>query len=582
MTLLIYEKSKLGCLPRSAFFLLTSLVARLKVTRPYVTSPSSSIPPSILTGVGRLFSKLLLLYWLNFISFSRWSLILSSHSSTSLFTVMIGVIGSMLFLTPLSIIQEELDILWKLSLLFPDLRVMVPVSNLIVALAVVKNGVPKMKGLFSFSLISKITKSMGNTCSAISTNTSSAIPKGVGHNVHIEPLIDEGVHVLKAPYAASSIHCLGLPYWHFYFGRHFSVVGCLVRHVILFFFISCKGDRVYFLGDGEFGFFPYQYFLRGSVGREFLEKPEHFSHLTVDFLALPEDGVLKYFHSFAHSTALRRAHQAALSPEASSPSTSSSSSSDSTSHALESSFTTSLQGTQISPEDHTYHSSEAVRSPSGPLTPKRPQCSDYATPTSSSSNGPSRKRSQSLATSILSTVHTVGALSPAQANLLPSHKRYRGTSAAHSYESNDESSPETHAESDMDSDIRADIEAEIMAAATIATMTVDGLGIKLVMAGVEMGFEPGLAVVESESKPKEVEADDEDRDWGQTDQQARNLIVDDERSILLEHVVALECSNTILQDALGIERVRADSLQRRLSYVEDELRRVRELRAHEG
>ncbi|GJR27174.1 hypothetical protein Tco_1103406 [Tanacetum coccineum] len=87
------------------------------------------------------------------------------------------------------LLKEELDILWKLTLLFPDLRVMVPVSNLIMALAVVRNGVPKMKGLFSFSLISKITKSTGNTC-------------GVGHNVHIEPLIDEGVYVLKVPYAA--------------------------------------------------------------------------------------------------------------------------------------------------------------------------------------------------------------------------------------------------------------------------------------------------------------------------------------------------------------------------------------------
>ncbi|GJZ57027.1 hypothetical protein Tco_0612521, partial [Tanacetum coccineum] len=69
---------------------------RLEVTRSYMTSPLSSIPPSTLT--------------------------------------------------------EESDIPWKLTLLFPDLRVMV--SNLIVALVVVRNGVPKMKDLFSFSLIS--------------------------------------------------------------------------------------------------------------------------------------------------------------------------------------------------------------------------------------------------------------------------------------------------------------------------------------------------------------------------------------------------------------------------------------------
>ncbi|GJT04520.1 hypothetical protein Tco_0838982 [Tanacetum coccineum] len=74
--------------------------------------------------------------------------------------------------------EEDSGILWKLILLFPDLRVMVPLSNLITALAVVRNGVPKMKVLFSSSLMSRIMKSTGYTCSATSTKTSSAIPKG--------------------------------------------------------------------------------------------------------------------------------------------------------------------------------------------------------------------------------------------------------------------------------------------------------------------------------------------------------------------------------------------------------------------
>ncbi|GKF92252.1 hypothetical protein Tco_0278971, partial [Tanacetum coccineum] len=65
------------------------------------------------------------------------------------------------------------------------------------------------------------------------------------------------------------------------------------------------------------------------------------------------------------------------------------------------------------------------------------ECSDYATSTSSLSAGPSRKRSRSSATSIPSRVHTVGALSPAQADLLPPQKRYKGTSATHSYEYSD-------------------------------------------------------------------------------------------------------------------------------------------------
>nr|GEX57042.1 hypothetical protein [Tanacetum cinerariifolium] len=49
----------------------------------------------------------------------------------------------------------------EIILLFLDLRVMVPLLNLITALAVVKNGVPKMKGLFSSSLMSRIMKSTG-------------------------------------------------------------------------------------------------------------------------------------------------------------------------------------------------------------------------------------------------------------------------------------------------------------------------------------------------------------------------------------------------------------------------------------
>ncbi|GJV40784.1 hypothetical protein Tco_1419224 [Tanacetum coccineum] len=84
--------------------------------------------------------------------------------------VIVGAMGSMLFFTPLSVILEESGILWKLTLCFPDLRVIVPVSNLIEALAVVKNGVPKIKG-------------------------------GVGHDVYVRTLIDEGAYSLKVPYA---------------------------------------------------------------------------------------------------------------------------------------------------------------------------------------------------------------------------------------------------------------------------------------------------------------------------------------------------------------------------------------------
>ncbi|GJY19179.1 hypothetical protein Tco_0390670 [Tanacetum coccineum] len=77
----------------------------------------------------------------------------------------------------------------------------------------------------------------------------------------------------------------------------------------------------------------------------------------------------------AHSAALCKACQAALSSESSSISsssgTSSGSSSKTSSHTLKSYFTTSLRGTQILPENHSCHSSKVVRSPSGPLTGRR-------------------------------------------------------------------------------------------------------------------------------------------------------------------------------------------------------------------
>ncbi|GKB54976.1 hypothetical protein Tco_0905729 [Tanacetum coccineum] len=165
----------------------------------------------------------------------------------------------------------------------------------------------------------------------------------------------------------------------------------------------------------------------------------------------------------------------------------------------------------------------------------------------------------------------------------PSRKRsrYRGTSAMHSDESSDEGSPVAQAES----------------------------GIEPVVVGVETSFALELAVGDSESEPEEAEADKEadakvqpedtieiavdvatgfdipndflmpdaierlgQLEEGMKEQEGRNLIADSERSGLLSRVVTLEGSNTRLQDALVIERVRAGSLQRRLGYVEDELR----------
>ncbi|GJU70551.1 hypothetical protein Tco_1256810 [Tanacetum coccineum] len=88
---------------------------------------------------------------------------------------------------------------------------MVPLSNLIMDLAVVRNGVPKMKGLFSSFFMSKITKSMRYTCSATPTNTSSAIPKGppmlqgpLGDKLYVFPF----KFLTRAPDKESLLVCL--------------------------------------------------------------------------------------------------------------------------------------------------------------------------------------------------------------------------------------------------------------------------------------------------------------------------------------------------------------------------------------
>ncbi|GKC84079.1 hypothetical protein Tco_1139796 [Tanacetum coccineum] len=157
-------------------------------------------------------------------------------------------------------------------------------------------------------------------------------------------------------------------------------------------------------------------------------------------------------------------------------------------------------------------------------------------------------------------VRTAGALSPTRANLLPPHKRYIGTLAMHSSESSDEGSPEMHTKSNMDTNIQADIET--------ASVTIDGLGIKPVMVGVEMGFEPGLVVVESESEPEEAKADDK----ADVEVQSDGTI-----EIRVDIATGIDIPDDLLMPD-AIERLG----QLEEGMQEDELRKVRELQAHES
>ncbi|GKD82824.1 hypothetical protein Tco_1349663 [Tanacetum coccineum] len=106
-------------------------------------------------------------------------------------------------------------------------------------------------------------------------------------------------------------------------------------------------------------------------------------------------------------------------------------------------------------------------------------------------------------------------------------------------------------------DIQADIKDKIAAAATTAAATVDGLDIEPFMARVGMGFELGLAIGVDVTTGIDI---------------LNDLLIPD----IIERLEQLE------EGVQGVERVRADSLQRCLGYVEDELRQIQELCSHES
>ncbi|GJX10258.1 reverse transcriptase domain-containing protein [Tanacetum coccineum] len=67
----------------------------------------------------------------------------------------------------------------------------------------------------------------------------------------------------------------------------------------------------------------------------------------------------------------------------------------------------------------------------------------------------------------------------------------------------------------------------------------------------------------------------EDIETGQRELESRSLIVGGERASLLEQVVSLERSNGRLRGTMMMERARADRFQRRVRFMESELRQIR-------
>ncbi|GJV86865.1 hypothetical protein Tco_1530803 [Tanacetum coccineum] len=165
-----------------------------------------------------------------------------------------------------------------------------PVSNLIEALVVVKNGVPKMKGLFSLSLMSKITKSMGYTCSVVCGQDGN---RGASNDSSFSDVL-----INLAPFSTSFIFSTSIT------GVSVSVsVGFSTLSSVTFVLLLPPSSP--FVREIEFKFFVTGNLasslintFSGSASCEFLEKPEHFSHPTIDLLVLLENGVLKSFHPF--------------------------------------------------------------------------------------------------------------------------------------------------------------------------------------------------------------------------------------------------------------------------------------------
>ncbi|GJZ51337.1 hypothetical protein Tco_0605852 [Tanacetum coccineum] len=143
-------------------------------------------------------------------------------------------------------------------------------------------------------------------------------------------------------------------------------------------------------------------------------------------------------------------HSSGLSLSASSSSSDPSSSSESSPTFDIPSFSLEISSHSSSDTDHTL---------SGPLPHRRQQCSDYVTPSSSTSVGPSEKRCRSSATSVPATTHPSGALSLVLVDLLPPRKRFRGSSAASSHEYSIEDSSE--AEVDIEDRARGTIEIDV-------------------------------------------------------------------------------------------------------------------------
>ncbi|GJZ58734.1 hypothetical protein Tco_0614550 [Tanacetum coccineum] len=210
-------------------------------------------------------------------------------------------------------------------------------------------------------------------------------------------------------------------------------------------------------------------------------------------------------------------------------------SSDSSSSYSDSSSKDSSFDTPASSSESLSHSA-ATHSHSGPLPRRRPQGSDYVTPSPSLSARPSQKRC-----------------------------RFRGPLAASSHEGSIEDSSKASTESDIDLDILADIEADITTEATAASDVESSsgdtieIGVDVVVESVALNDLPGPTVAERWEEYKET----------------MKGMYEHLLEIPIQRVRVLEGSNMRLQDSLSVKREKADSVQHHLGYVQEELKQIR-------
>ncbi|GJV46724.1 putative reverse transcriptase domain-containing protein [Tanacetum coccineum] len=208
---------------------------------------------------------------------------------------------------------------------------------------------------------------------------------------------------------------------------------------------------------------------------------------------------------------------------------------------------TSLSSTISSLEDSSHHSTELARTPSGPLTLLRPQCSSYDTTSSSTSAGPSQKRHWSSASSVPSTV-----------DLLMGVDIKPGLAVV-----KDESEPE-EAEADYQADADIDPEDSTGDTMDIRVDVVVGINVPndfLMLYAIKRveHLEGGVQNVYEhllELPPQRIE----EIESGQKEQEARNLIADSERASLLERFMTRMM--TITHSGMTLESIKELIAQR--------------------